>query len=113
MTVGTMIPVIREFIRKDKIHQTVSFCISDLQTTNAEILLDGIRDHWYIENKLHYTRDVIQKEDKTATKNWCCIKKYAIINIWHSGNKVLLLDYDNKNSPSLPRLPKREDKEKR
>jgi hypothetical protein len=44
---------------------------------------------------------------------WWHFKKYAIINIWHSGNKVLLLDYDCKNNPSLPRLPKCKDKEKR
>jgi predicted transposase YbfD/YdcC len=69
MIVNTMMLVVREVIRKDKIHQTISFYISDLKTTDAGVLLDGIRGHWYIENKLHYTKDVIQKEDKTATKN--------------------------------------------
>jgi hypothetical protein len=44
---------------------------------------------------------------------WCCFKKHVIINICQSGNKVLLLDYDYKNNPSLPRLPKCKDKEKR
>jgi predicted transposase YbfD/YdcC len=69
MIVNTMILLVREFIRKDKIHQTISFYISDLQTTDPKLLLQGIRGHWYIENKLHYTKDVIQKEDKTATGN--------------------------------------------
>lgn len=67
--VNTLILIVRECIRKDKIHQTISFYISDLKTTHARLLLQGIRGHWYIENKLHYTKDVIQKEDKTATKN--------------------------------------------
>ena len=66
---NTMILVVREFIRKDKLHQMVSFYISDLEATDANLLLQGIRGHWYIENKLHYTKDVTQKEDKTATKN--------------------------------------------
>jgi predicted transposase YbfD/YdcC len=29
----------------------------------------GIRGHWYIENKLHYTKEVTMREDKTSTKN--------------------------------------------
>jgi predicted transposase YbfD/YdcC len=29
----------------------------------------GIPGHWYIENKLHYTKDVTMREDKTSTKN--------------------------------------------
>ena len=32
--------------------------------------------------------------------------------IWKSGNKVVFLDYDNKNNPLLPRLPKCKGKEK-
>jgi predicted transposase YbfD/YdcC len=66
---NTLILIVRECIRKDKIQQTISFYISDLKITDAQLLLQGIRGHWYIENKLHYTKDVIQKEDKTATKN--------------------------------------------
>lgn len=74
--VNTLVLVVRECIRKDKIHQTISFYISDIETTDAKMLLQGIRGHWYIENKLHYTKDVIQKEDKTATKN-----KIAAVNL--------------------------------
>ncbi|KAA6332457.1 hypothetical protein EZS27_019036 [termite gut metagenome] len=29
----------------------------------------GIRRYWYIENKLHYTKDVTMREDKTSTKD--------------------------------------------
>ena len=42
---------------------------------------------------------------------WCC-KKYALIKIWQSANKAVSLDYDNKNNPILPQLPKHKDKEK-
>jgi predicted transposase YbfD/YdcC len=92
--VNTIILVVREFIRKDKIHQTISFYISDLETTKAKLLLQGIRGHWYIENKLHYTKDVIQKEDKTATKNKIAAANLSIFrnfcfNILKAKNKSI------------------------
>jgi hypothetical protein len=43
---------------------------------------------------------------------WLRFKKYVIINICQSGNKVLLLDYEHKNNPLLSRLPKCKHKEK-
>ena len=92
--VNTMILVLRESIRKDKIHQTISFYITDLETTDTKLLLQGIRGHWYIENKLHYTKDVIQKEDKTATKNKLAAANLSIFrnfcfNILKSKNKSI------------------------
>ena len=92
--VNTMILVLRESIRKDKIHQTISFYITDLETTDTKLLLQGIRGHWYIENKLHYTKDVIQKEDKTATKNKLAAANLSIVrnfcfNILKSKNKSI------------------------
>lgn len=92
--INTMILIVREFIRKDKIHQTISFYISDLKTTDARLLLQGIRGHWYIENKLHYTKDVIQKEDKTATKNKIAAANLSIFrnfcfNILKTKNKSI------------------------
>lgn len=92
--VNSIVVVIREFVKKDKIHQTISFYISDLETTNAKLLLQGIRGHWYIENKLHYTKDVIQKEDKTATKNKIAAANLSIFrnfcfNILKAKNKSI------------------------
>ncbi|NDV79874.1 ISAs1 family transposase [Dysgonomonas sp. 511] len=92
--VNSIIVVVREFVRKDKIHQTISLYISDLETTNAKLLLQGIRGHWYIENKLHYTKDVIQKEDKTATKNKIAAANLSIFrnfcfNILKAKNKSI------------------------
>lgn len=59
----------RIFLSKDKEHQTDSFYISDLQTSNAEYIALGIRSHWGIENKLHYTKDVTMREDAECTKH--------------------------------------------
>ncbi|PID56008.1 MAG: hypothetical protein CR986_10545 [Ignavibacteriae bacterium] len=59
----------RKFRSNKKEHNSNSFYITDLSTTDAEYVGKGIRSHWHIENKLHYTKDVIMREDKESTKN--------------------------------------------
>ena len=61
--------VCRDFLSKKKEHKTESFYVSDLQTFDAQYIAQGIRSHWHIENKLHYTKDVIMLEDSKCTKN--------------------------------------------
>ena len=68
-SVGTIAFVCRNFLSKTKEHKTESFYISDIQTTDAKYIAKGIRSHWHIENKLHYTKDVIMQEDTRSTKN--------------------------------------------
>jgi predicted transposase YbfD/YdcC len=68
-SVKTIACVLRNFLSKTKEHKTKSFYITDLQTADAENIATGIRSHWYIENKLHYTKDVIMQEDALCTKN--------------------------------------------
>lgn len=68
-SVQTIAFVRRDFVSKSRQHITVSFYITDLQTNNAKYIADGIRSHWHIENKLHYTKDVIMQEDTRSTKN--------------------------------------------
>lgn len=59
----------RTFLSKAKEHRTESYYISDLQTNDARFMAQGIRSHWGIENKLHYTKDVTMREDAESTKN--------------------------------------------
>jgi predicted transposase YbfD/YdcC len=66
----------RNFLSKKKEHKTESFYVSDLQTSDARYIAGGIRSHWYIENKLHYTKDVVMLEDSKCTKN-----KHAAANL--------------------------------
>lgn len=67
--INRIILVTRQVSFKNKSYKHHSIYITDLETNNAKYLLNGIRGHWYIENKLHYTKDVILREDRTATKN--------------------------------------------
>lgn len=48
---------------------TDSYYVSDLSTNDARYMSYGIRSHWFIENKLHYVKDVIMREDSQCTKN--------------------------------------------
>jgi predicted transposase YbfD/YdcC len=59
----------RNFLSKQKEHKTDSLYVSDLDTTDAGHIAQGIRSHWHIENKLHYTKDVIIREDAGCTKD--------------------------------------------
>jgi predicted transposase YbfD/YdcC len=61
----------RYFLSPVKQHKTDSLYITDLQINKAQYIAQGIRCHWGIENKLHYTKDVTMREDMecTADKN--------------------------------------------
>jgi predicted transposase YbfD/YdcC len=86
----------RNFLSKHKEHKTDSLYVSDLQTTDAKLMAEGIRSYWYIENKLHYTKDVIMREDKECTANKKAAANLAILrdfafNILKSKNKSIKL----------------------
>jgi len=44
------------------------FYISDLNNRNAKYYHQGIREHWGIENRLHWVKDVVHKEDKNRIR---------------------------------------------
>lgn len=71
-TAETIIYVIRK--RKVKGEETTehAYFISDLDTTHtAKLFWDLVRWHWWVENSLHYVKDVSQWEDdsKIRTNN--------------------------------------------
>jgi predicted transposase YbfD/YdcC len=84
----------RYFLSNSKEHKTDSFYVSDLQTTDAKLIAEGVRSHWHIENKLHYTKDVIMREDaectanKNAAANLALLRDFAF-NILKSKNKSI------------------------
>ena len=59
----------RCFLSKTKEHNSESFYVSDLKNDSAKFFAQGIRSHWGIENKLHFTKDVTMREDAECTKN--------------------------------------------
>ncbi len=74
-----IIHVERNFESKKGIHQTQSYYISSFLSRDAAKFSRGIRGHWFIENKLHWVKDVIQKEDTTRHKSGSAAKNMSLI----------------------------------
>jgi predicted transposase YbfD/YdcC len=93
-SISLIIYVRRYFLSKRREHKTDSFYVSDLQTDDAGFIAEGIRSHRYIENKLHYTKDMIMREDaectgnRTAAANLAILRNFAF-NILKSENKSI------------------------
>lgn len=68
-SIKRIILIHRNFLSKHKEHKTDSIYVSDLQNNSAKYFAEGIRSHWGIENKLHYTKDVTMREDRECTKH--------------------------------------------
>lgn len=106
--------IVVERTRQDKHHtaDSVSYFLSSFPGCDAGFFAKGIRQHWLIENKLHYVKDVVLQEDaSTITKhipaaNMSLLKnfalnlmrnngfesiKYATISLANKINKLYLL----------------------
>jgi len=55
------------------------FYILSKPINDAEAVFLGIRGHWFIENKLHYVKDVVQKEDKSGISKGMIIDNLSIL----------------------------------
>jgi len=74
-----IIQVERNFESKKDSHQTMSYYISSLISNDARTFSSGIRGHWFIENKLHWVKDAIQKEDTTRHKSGNAAKNMSLL----------------------------------
>lgn len=58
----------RTVVRKGKKTVEVVYLITSDRTASPETLADWVRNHWHIENKLHWVRDVTYQEDKSLVR---------------------------------------------
>ena len=65
---NSIVKVARFTKRKGKETYEESFYISSICTVKTDNLAKGIRNHWSIENRLHWVKDVMQYEDNAAIK---------------------------------------------
>lgn len=76
-------------IREGKAYQQTNYYISSLVTSSAQ-LAQGIREHWAVENRLHWVKDVFFGEDAApfkdynAAANWSLIRT-LVINVARMG----------------------------
>jgi predicted transposase YbfD/YdcC len=64
----TVVKVERAVRQGDKQSQEVAHYISS-STARAQVLAEGVRHHWSIENSQHWVLDVIFAEDRCRTRH--------------------------------------------
>lgn len=74
-----IVHVERIFSRQNRSHHTHSYYISSLLSNDAKLFASGIRGHWAIENKLHWVKDAILKEDTTKHKKGNAAKNMSVL----------------------------------
>ena len=85
-----LIKVERIGTRAAKPYHQVAYYISSLSLSAAQFA-QGIRGHWAIENRLHWVKDVVFKEDSSrmrqgnAPANFSIIRSLAIALLRHNG----------------------------
>jgi len=76
--VQRLIRVERTGIRgRDFVHETMFYISS--RATDADEFAHRIRDHWHIENRLHYPKDVVFAEDSAPLCDGYAPANFAII----------------------------------
>jgi predicted transposase YbfD/YdcC len=72
----------RTVIEDGKTRTEVVYGITSLSPTHAsgQRLLDLVRDHWAIENRLHYRRDVTLREDHCQVRKGDAPRVLAVLN---------------------------------
>lgn len=83
--IKSLVQVDRIGIRQGRPYQQTNYYISSLSTSAIEFA-QGIRGHWGIENRLHWVKDVVFREDTSplkdhnAASNWSLLRN-IVINI--------------------------------
>lgn len=80
-SVKRVICIRRKRTHKGKESDQVHYYISSINHDDAEAYQRIIRNHWTIENGLHWVKDVIMKEDKTIFHNY---KAYSLNTLFRN-----------------------------
>ncbi len=68
--VQRIIAVERSRRHKQQTAISTSYYLSSIDSSDAAFFAKGIRDHWLIENKLHYVKDVVLDEDDSLIRKY-------------------------------------------
>lgn len=80
--IGQVFRVRRRFQHRFKCTQQIVYGLTSLspQQAGPQRLLELIREHWAIENKLHYRRDVTLREDACQVRKGQAPRTLAVLN---------------------------------
>ena len=93
----SILKVRRHGIRKKKKYHEVSFYISNKIFNYSTEATQIIRNHWLIENKLHWSKDTYFKEDNMTIKEEHKASILALINSLTISYMNLILSNVNAN----------------
>jgi predicted transposase YbfD/YdcC len=79
--VGCVIRVERKGMRGDIPYERIGFYISSLDPNSQRIAM-GIRQHWGIENRLHWVKDVVYEEDSSPQKAGFAPINLSLLKTW-------------------------------
>lgn len=74
-----LIRVERTVIKKTKISHQSAYYISSIGSNDASFFARHIRNHWGIENRLHWVKDVCMNEDKSQTISGMAAENISIL----------------------------------
>jgi predicted transposase YbfD/YdcC len=76
--ITSLIKVERSGNRGEKDYEYLAYYISSL-SVGSEIFASKIRDHWLIENQLHWVKDVVFKEDIWSRHNYIAVTNFSLL----------------------------------
>ncbi|NEO36431.1 MAG: ISAs1 family transposase [Moorea sp. SIOASIH] len=79
--VGCVIKVSRSGTRGNEPFKSISYYMSS-KSPQSRRLVDGIREHWLIENSLHWVKDVIYEEDISPQISGFAPKNLSLLKTW-------------------------------
>jgi predicted transposase YbfD/YdcC len=74
-----LIKVERTRVNHEHIHQVTGYYICSYALDDAKLMYGYIKDVWGIENRLHWVKDVIMKEDTSKTAKGMAAQNISII----------------------------------
>jgi predicted transposase YbfD/YdcC len=96
-----MIASERQKVGVDLVEKAVHFVIYSKESMTAEELLSVKRQHWGIENKLHWTLDVLFDEDNSRMRTGNCAENMNVIR--HLAINLIRSEKTSKGSLNLKR----------
>lgn len=95
-----IVKVVRERTTNDEAKKETCYYISSLNASAKEYAR-GIRSHWFIENRLHWVKDVTMNEDHGTIRNYQAAPILSIISTMVLNIIRKLGRYDCKNFMGL------------
>jgi predicted transposase YbfD/YdcC len=79
--VGCVIKVVRKGTRGEEPYERIGYYMTSVSPSSRR-LAEGIRGHWFIENRLHWVKDVIYQEDKSPQKAGFAPINLSLLKTW-------------------------------